>query len=111
MDELRFRGKSYPVGTQTAGIYVICIDTSADPSMVVPMWEVCHSTVCLGETHGPLVDEAVVRASALVQPVAYASMPLVWQYCVVRGRFSFLCRACCVHCAATNYSVLSVLRT
>lgn len=40
MDELRFRGRSYPVGTQAANMYVICIDTSYEPEKVVIQWEV-----------------------------------------------------------------------
>ena len=39
LDELRFRGHRYPVGTQTGELYTIVLDTAAPMEHVVTEWE------------------------------------------------------------------------
>ena len=61
MDELRFRGRSYPIGTQSTNLYVMCIDTTYDADKVVIAWE---------------VSVLVLSRSALKSPVSVIVAPL-----------------------------------
>lgn len=63
MDELRFRGRSYPIGTQSGNMYVMCIDTSARPEDVVTQWEVSTSSFGLSTRSSALFVSNIAKQS------------------------------------------------